>query len=1192
VKISRNTNAVAVVCLVASFFTVPASSLASTRSHNQGPLQNSAEQQQKINAEANAFDLADIIDTSDADSEPGDGIYRTGGVIPTAQELAEMEKTARVTEAVRLNKIGLARVNVSRARKGLHALVAGRDVQIAPTGQDIETTAPQAGPAVMSHSAGQAEAPSAEPASEAGSGFPLSAIPAAVDNSSLQYFPPIRNQVYGSCGQFSGVYYAMTHEAALVRGWNAKTGGDFYRFTPYFTYNLLNNGSGAAGSQPHAGWDIAEKHGVPRWNEFAGSTATEWCTNSAVTRRMLEDRTESWATINDVDGPAGLDQLKEFLNNGHVGVYSTYVFSWKYMTAGDDPSTSDDDAYVGRDVAYMVDGKEGPHAMTVVGYNDTIWCDIDGDGVVDANEKGALRIANSWGTGWKESGFSWISYDAVRTRNPDDTYHGIFWGDKVEYVIPRTTAHIPRVVAKITVNHTQRNETAICRAGIGDSGSSAPSVSQVTKMHSERYDGAGYGQGGEFSYSGAAPASEDFTYHLDLTDGYPAEGESKRWFLEMAEFAAGGSILSLKQFDLYSAHPAGDVLVASHTNLPVTVDDDREWVGIDWVYDAPNYFPPEAANQSLSTLENTDLALVLDATDADRNTLTYTVLTQPTNGTLSGTAPDLTYAPNEDYVGGDSFTWKVNDRTFGSTTATVTIAVTEYTPEVSVVATDAAAAEEGEDPGTWTITRTGIGANIRLPLAVACSLSGTATETNDFTRDAGTPVTIAAHQNSATVTLTPVDDSAESENSETAILTITADSAYTVAVASATIAIADNDSHAPDVHAGTNQTVTLIKAPDPAPPSEWSYSLWTGDADSGIDSNHTCTAAHCFGNDHASVTVNGVDFVEDNNTSGSGWSIAGGVTPMADGVGNVTGSSRDLIKDCIYHNSPIAVTFTGLTDGQRYQATFFSVGWGNDVAERTFVLAGGTSNVVDQNVYGENSGIKISCDYTATGTTQQITIDPNGGYFPIYAMLNREDNVVTATLDGTVTDDDGDVPTTTWTKVSGPGPVQFADAAAVDTTATFIADGTFVLRLTADDGFLQASNDVTITVNDPIVYAAGGSITPRSWVLAYGGDPALSNEDGDELTLDQEFLIETDPTVSNRFAIIALGTTPGNAPWLQYHANGLPNGVLSVSNCTDLVTGNWSNLTGTLSMSSSNIVQWTGSNVVQASGMLRIHVSE
>ena len=72
-------------------------------------------------------------------------------------------------------------------------------------------------------------------------------------------------------------------------------------------------------------------------------------------------------------------------------------------------------------------------------------------------------------------------------------------------------------------------------------------------------------------------------------------------------------------------------------------------------------------------------------------------------------------------------------------------------------------------------------------------------------------------------------------------------------------------------------------------------------------------------------------------------------------------------------------------------------------------------------------------------------------------------------LDGTVSDDGLPNPpgalTTLWSRVSGPGTVSFADAGAVDTTATFSENGTYVLRLSAGDGELSASDDVTVTVN-------------------------------------------------------------------------------------------------------------------------------
>jgi len=76
-----------------------------------------------------------------------------------------------------------------------------------------------------------------------------------------------------------------------------------------------------------------------------------------------------------------------------------------------------------------------------------------------------------------------------------------------------------------------------------------------------------------------------------------------------------------------------------------------------------------------------------------------------------------------------------------------------------------------------------------------------------------------------------------------------------------------------------------------------------------------------------------------------------------------------------------------------------------------------------------------------------------------------------AVLDGTVSDDGLPNPpghvTTQWTAVSGPGVVTFADATAVDTTATFSATGTYVLRLTASDGEAAASADMTVDVSPP-----------------------------------------------------------------------------------------------------------------------------
>jgi hypothetical protein len=71
-----------------------------------------------------------------------------------------------------------------------------------------------------------------------------------------------------------------------------------------------------------------------------------------------------------------------------------------------------------------------------------------------------------------------------------------------------------------------------------------------------------------------------------------------------------------------------------------------------------------------------------------------------------------------------------------------------------------------------------------------------------------------------------------------------------------------------------------------------------------------------------------------------------------------------------------------------------------------------------------------------------------------------------ATLAGAVSDDGAPVGTLTaaWSVVSGPGAVAFADAGSAATTATFAAAGAYVLRLTASDGALSASDEVGVTV--------------------------------------------------------------------------------------------------------------------------------
>jgi hypothetical protein len=126
--------------------------------------------------------------------------------------------------------------------------------------------------------------------------------------------------------------------------------------------------------------------------------------------------------------------------------------------------------------------------------------------------------------------------------------------------------------------------------------------------------------------------------------------------------------------------------------------------------------PPQTLDQTVSTNKNAAVEIALTATDPNNDTLTYTVVTQPTNGTLSGTAPNLTYNPNLDHVGSDSFTFKANDGTTDSNIATISITVQGPTNEPPVANNQAitvnkntqqaitlTATDSNNDPLTYTV---------------------------------------------------------------------------------------------------------------------------------------------------------------------------------------------------------------------------------------------------------------------------------------------------------------------------------------------------------------------------------------------------------------------------------------------------------------------------------------------------------
>ncbi len=155
-----------------------------------------------------------------------------------------------------------------------------------------------------------------------------------------------------------------------------------------------------------------------------------------------------------------------------------------------------------------------------------------------------------------------------------------------------------------------------------------------------------------------------------------------------------------------------------------------------------------------------------------------------------------------------------------------------------------------------------------------------------------------------------------------------------------------------------------------------------------------------------------------------------------------------------------------------------------------------------------------------------------------------------ATLDGSVSDDGLPNPpgvvTQSWTKTSGPGTVTFANPAAVDTTATFSAIGSYVLRLTASDSQATAFAEVAVTVATTLpqsieVRVAGGSDDAEE--KPTGGIPYITSSD-----LEMVDDVGDIQTVGMRFTGVDIpqGATIVDA-WIQFQVDEATSQATSVT---------------------------------------------
>ncbi len=495
--------------------------------------------------------------------------HMTGLPELTHEEIEWQNKHMIRVKKVKLNKLGLERINKWQKKIGQRQLTEN-ELEIVSEGDEIEGILGTTDIKGISGFTEDADSP-------------LIPFPPYVDNSALKYFPPIRSQgSLPSCGCFSGTYYVMTYMYALAHDLDAKTGGDDYRLSPKWTYNMLNGGE-KNGVWYYNGYEIGQKHGSATWAEFPyNSDYRAWCLDTPVWYNAIYRRFDQYGYVDNTNLDSGIDQIKQLLMNGYILNIPTYINSWQYKSIGNDPDTAEDDPFVGKKCCYWVNGKEGYHAMTVVGYNDHIWVDVNGNGIVDSGEKGAFRIANSWGTGWIEEGFCWMSYDALK--NPSAVEDGpsvnrIYgWFPSRAHWVTARYAYEPVIVAEFTVNHLKRNQLRIT-LGISDESYSTPTTIWYPKMISL--------QGGPYAFNGTTTPC-DGTFVFDFTDILPSSSEQSHYYIGIYDSALGDEAV-LKNYKIIDLFNSG--IEATCYDLPIISDAEQIYAWIDYDFDNGNMLP-------------------------------------------------------------------------------------------------------------------------------------------------------------------------------------------------------------------------------------------------------------------------------------------------------------------------------------------------------------------------------------------------------------------------------------------------------------------------------------------------------------------------------------------------------------------------------------------------------------------------
>ena len=357
-------------------------------------------------------------------------------------------------------------------------------------------------------------------------------LPAGVNNSTLKYFPSVFNQLGNSCSQASGVRYAFTYEVNRMLDRDAKASTENV-FSYHFTWNYLNNGIDE-GSHPELGYDMMKIGGAATLadmpDESAAVSTTTWLTGYDKYLKAMTYRVKSYEKFS-LKTEDGIQRLKLFLYNrgvagsaGGIVTFSCLSGDWK------------EHSYKGPSVTGLKDmivknGTDGAHALTIVGYDDTVEYDFNNDGQITNDEKGAFIFVNSWGTWWASEGYCYYPYKLFLTPASEGGLADL----SAMALMVEPEVHEPKIVFKVNLTYTSRNDLFF-RLGVAE-GENATSPTVILGYPMMQNQGGDFYMRGE----GTAETFKTIEVAMNFTDKLKdfETFKNPKFFLTVRKIAVG-----------------------------------------------------------------------------------------------------------------------------------------------------------------------------------------------------------------------------------------------------------------------------------------------------------------------------------------------------------------------------------------------------------------------------------------------------------------------------------------------------------------------------------------------------------------------------------------------------------------------------------------------------------------------------